>query len=109
MWVKLKLTLKGDICEVSVTAFFANFFMHSPKRYLNEYIKSLSVPNTLRETKICKRRAPASLLYGSSPTEANHRLFYLISRKVNDNRLLRVLGLLHSVQTSMDDRFHGEK
>ena len=40
MWVclKLKLTLKGDFCEVSVTAFFVNFFMHSPKRYLNEHI-----------------------------------------------------------------------
>ena len=38
MWLKLKLTLKGDFCEVSVTAFSANFFMHSPKRYLNEHI-----------------------------------------------------------------------
>ena len=25
VWLKLKLTLKGDFCEVSVTAFFANF------------------------------------------------------------------------------------
>ena len=42
VWLKLKLTPKGDFCEVSVTAFFffffANFFMHSPKRYLNEHI-----------------------------------------------------------------------
>ena len=38
MWLKLKLTLKVDFCEVSVTAFLANFFMHSPKRYLNEHI-----------------------------------------------------------------------
>ena len=109
VWLKLKLSLKGDFCEVSVTAFFANFFMHSPQRYLNEHSKSLSVSNTLRETKICKRRAPASLLCGISPGEANHHLFHLIFRKVNDYRLLRVLGLLHSVQTSMDDRFHGEK
>ena len=38
MWLKLKLTPKGDFCEVSVTGFFlfANFFMHSLKRYLNE-------------------------------------------------------------------------
>ena len=38
VWLKLKLSLKGDFCEVSVTAFFANFFMYSPKKYLNEYI-----------------------------------------------------------------------
>ena len=40
VWLKVKLTPKGDFCEVSVTAFFfsANFFMHSPKRYLNEHI-----------------------------------------------------------------------
>ena len=41
VWLKLKLTPKGDFCEVSVTAFFflfANFFMHSLKRYLNEHI-----------------------------------------------------------------------
>ena len=70
VWLKLKLTPKGDFCEVSVTAFFfffANFFMHSPKRYLNEHIYSLCVPKTLSETKICKRRAPASLLCGGPP------------------------------------------
>ena len=38
VWLKLKLSLKGDFCEVGVTAFFANFFMYSPKKYLNEYI-----------------------------------------------------------------------
>ena len=38
VWLKLKVTLKGDFFEVSVKAFFANFFMHSPKRYLNEHI-----------------------------------------------------------------------
>ena len=27
--------LKGDFCVVIVKAFFVNFFMHSPKRYLN--------------------------------------------------------------------------
>ena len=77
-WLKLKLTLKEDFCDVSVTAFFANFFMHSPKRYLNEHIQSLSVPNALSESKICKRRALASLLCGSSPGEANRHLFHLI-------------------------------
>ena len=41
VWLKLKLTLKGDSCEVSVTAFFcfvfffANFFMHSPNAAVN--------------------------------------------------------------------------
>ena len=84
--------------------------MHSPKRYLNEHIyQLLSVPNNRSETKICKRRAPTSLLYGGPPGEANHYLFHLIFRKVTDYHLLRVLALLHLVQTSMDDRFHGEK
>ena len=108
MWLKLKLTPKGDFCEVSVTAFFflANFFMHSLKRYLKEHIYLLSVPNNRSETKICKRRAPTSLLYGSPPREADHHLFL---RKVNHYHLLRVLALLHLVQTSMDDRFHGKK
>ena len=38
VWLKPKLTPKGDFCEVSLTGFFlfANFFMHSLKRYLNE-------------------------------------------------------------------------
>ena len=38
VWLKLKLTPKGDFCEVSIMAFFANFLMHSLKRYLNDYI-----------------------------------------------------------------------
>ena len=49
------------------------------------------------------------LLYGSPPGEADHYLFHLIFRKVNDYHLLRVLALLHLVQTSIDDRFRGEK
>ena len=48
--------------------------MHSPKRYLNEHIWSLSVQNTLSETRIYKRWAPASLLCGSPPAEANHTI-----------------------------------
>ena len=69
VWLKLKLTPKGDFCEASVTAllllfFFANFFMHSLKRYLNEHIWLLSVPNNRSGTKICKRRAPKSLYMG---------------------------------------------
>ena len=35
--------------------------------------------------------------------EADHHLFHLIFGKVNDYLLLRVLALLHLVQTSMDD------
>ena len=103
-WLKLKLTLKEDFCDISVTA-----FMHSPKRYLDEHIQSFSVPNALSESRICKRRALASLLCGSPSGEANHHLFHLIFRKVNDYHPLRVLALLHPVQASMDDRFHGEK
>ena len=38
VWLKLKLTPKGDFCVVSVKAFFVNFFMHSTKRYLNGQI-----------------------------------------------------------------------
>ena len=39
VWLKLKLTPEGDFCVVSVKAFFVNFFMHSPKRYLKGQIK----------------------------------------------------------------------
>ena len=35
VWLKLKLTPKGDFCVVSVSAFFVNFFMHSTKRWTN--------------------------------------------------------------------------
>ena len=35
VWLKLKLTPKGDFCVVSVRAFFVTFFMHSTKGYLN--------------------------------------------------------------------------
>ena len=35
VWLKLKLTPKGDFCEVKVRAFFVNFFLHSTKRDLN--------------------------------------------------------------------------
>ena len=79
--------------------------MHSPKGYLNEHIQLLSVPDNRNGTKICKRRAPTSILYGSPPGEADHHLFHLIFCKVNDYHLLRVLALLYLVQTSMDDRF----
>ena len=100
MWLKLKLTPKGDFCEVSVTVFFffANFFMHNPERYLNEHVELISVPNNRSETKICKRRAPTSLLYGSPPGEADHHLLDMIFHKVNDYHLLRVLALLHLVR-----------
>ena len=38
VWLRLKLAPK-DFCVVSVTAsFFVNFFIHSPKRYLNGQI-----------------------------------------------------------------------
>ena len=35
VWLKLKLTPKGDFCVVSVRAFFVKFFMNSKKRYRN--------------------------------------------------------------------------
>ena len=39
VWLKLKLTPKGDFYVVSVEALFVNFFMHSTKRYVNGQIK----------------------------------------------------------------------
>ena len=50
-----------------------------------------------------------SLFTGCDTKVADYHLFHLIFRKVNDDRLLRVLALLHLVQTSMDDRFHGKR
>ena len=44
-------------------------------------------------------------MHGSPLGEADHHLFHLIFRKVNDYHLLRVLARLHLVQTSMDDSF----
>ena len=38
VWLKLKPTPKGDFCVFSVRAVFVNFFMHSPKRYLDGQI-----------------------------------------------------------------------
>ena len=39
---------------VSATAFFVNFFLHSPKRYLYRQIEWLSVPQTIDPNdKIC--------------------------------------------------------
>ena len=51
VWLTLKTTTKGDF---RVKAFLVNFFMHSPKRYLN-YGQILVTfrAKTLRETKIC--------------------------------------------------------
>ena len=33
--LKFQLVPKEDLCVVSVTACFVNFFMHSPRQYLN--------------------------------------------------------------------------
>ena len=38
VWLKLKLTPKGDFWLVSVGAFLVNFFMHSTKKYPNGQI-----------------------------------------------------------------------
>ena len=35
VWLEFQLVPKGDFGVVSVTACFVNFFMHSPKEYLN--------------------------------------------------------------------------
>ena len=35
VWLRLELTLKGNDIETEITAFFVNFFMHSPKLYLH--------------------------------------------------------------------------
>ena len=39
VWLKLKLTPKGDFCVVSVRTSFVNFSTYSIKRYLNGQIK----------------------------------------------------------------------
>ena len=35
VWLKFKLTPKGDFCVVNVRAFFVNFFMYNTNLYLN--------------------------------------------------------------------------
>ena len=35
LWLKLKLTPKGDFCVGQCQGILENFFMHSTKRYLN--------------------------------------------------------------------------
>lgn len=69
VWLNRKLTPEGDHTRRDITAFFVNFFMPSPKRYLNEQMSLLSIPNSTSETKICNlhgwvsRQAPS----GSPP------------------------------------------
>ena len=79
VWLMLELTPKRDFCVVSVRAFFVNFLMHSPKRYLNGLIIMVTfIPNTLCETKNCKlhpkprRRAPRHFYNESTPPETRH-------------------------------------
>ena len=36
LWLELKLTSKGDFCEVSLRVFFVNLFMHSHKQAIPE-------------------------------------------------------------------------
>ena len=39
VWLKLELTTpNGDHTKTDISAFFENFFMHSPKRYLKGQI-----------------------------------------------------------------------
>ena len=38
MWLELKLTSKGDFCVVSLRVFFVNFFMHSHKQAIPEWV-----------------------------------------------------------------------
>ena len=70
--VKLKLNPQGIHIKTDITAFFVNFFMHSPKRDRMGKYTDFRL-NTLSETKICnlhpkaRRRVSPSLLYGSPP------------------------------------------
>ena len=103
VWLKLKLTVKGDFCEVSVTA-FCKFLYAQPQAYIVTFRpKHPKWDQNLQTTSTCVT------FVWESPREANHHLFHLIFRKVNDYRPLRVLALLPSGQTSIGDRFHGEK
>ena len=95
VWLKIKLTAKGDFCVASVRAFFVvNFFMFIPKWYLNGQIEWLYIPNTLSETKICnlhpkarqldfqksptRRRASLWRKCGSLPPRANKPLYSIV-------------------------------
>ena len=72
VWLELKLASKGDFCVVSVRALFVNFFMYSPKRYLNGQIWRLSIPDKIYNSHPkARRRASPSLLYGTLPLRAH--------------------------------------
>ena len=73
VWLRLKLTPKGNDIETEITAFFVNLFMHSPKPYLNGRNIVTFRLSALSETKICnlhpkaRRRVSPSFLCGSPP------------------------------------------
>ena len=76
VWLKFKLTPKGDFCVVNVRACFVNLFMYSTNRYLNGQTYNSDAPSQTHksETKISKnlhpkaiRRASPSLFYWSPP------------------------------------------
>ena len=82
VWLKLKLTPKGNDIETEITVFFVSLFIHSPQRYLNgrNIIVTFRL-STLSETKICnlhpkvRRRAFPSLYMWESPPGACHARF----------------------------------
>ena len=92
VWLKLKLTLKGDFCEVSVTAFFANFssctalsdtwmsiFSHFPSKTPKVRLQST---NDEHPRHFCVGVPPRKQITPSVPLNFG---------KVNDYCLLRVL------------------
>ena len=105
VWLKLKLTPKGDFCEVSIMAFFLlqislctalsdtwmRIFSYFPSQTTEVRPKSANDEHP--------RHFRMGVLLGKQIT------IFSTFRKVNDYHLLRVLALLHLVQTSMDDSF----
>ena len=96
VWLKLKLTPKGDFCEDSVTAFFLQISLCTA---LSDTWMSIFSYFPSQTTEVRPKSAndehPRHFCMGSPPGEADHHLFHLIFRKVHDYHLLRVLALLH--------------
>ena len=69
MWVglMLKLTSKRDNNKTGVTAFFVNFFMHSPRQYLNGQIIMVTLRPKVR---------PEFAIYTPKRDDEHPRHFY---------------------------------
>lgn len=75
MWLKLKPTPKGDHIKTDITAYFVNFFMHSPKWYLNGQIYwPLKCDQNLKFIPLSETMSIPVTFMWSSPS--NHTLWH---------------------------------